>query len=155
MTNRVAKAADQRKVSLADAVAEHAEYADAPPPLLNSAPLLMRLEHGLRFVNDDLETLQPRLGAAAVVGDSYSGRNSHGTKSIWLSAAAWEGIATIIRQTPKWHRHSVATFLEVLHSSLPHDDGIGGLLAEVIDEVENDPYAEMTEADVKDYDLVW
>jgi hypothetical protein len=128
---------------------------DSEEPLAAAPPLLMRFMPDLRFADDELTALQPKLGASVVVGDGYTGRNERSTKTVWLPAAAWQGMATIIRQTPDWWRHDVAAFLEVLHGSFGGNDPLRGLLAEVIDEVRRDPYTDISEDDRDAFDFVW
>jgi hypothetical protein len=50
-------------------------------------------------------------------------RNSSGTRIIWLTAAAWQGLAVIIRQTPDLGREDVATLLDIV-TSAAHDSAI-------------------------------
>jgi hypothetical protein len=125
-----------------------------PRPLANAAPLLLRLEHSIRFANDETHELQPNIGASAVVGDSLSGRNFSGTRTGWLTAAAWQGLAVLIRQTPDWRREDVAAFLDVVTSAV-HDSAIAGLLAEAVCEVRHDPYKDVPESAAHEYDFSW
>lgn len=124
-------------------------------PLAGAPPLLLRLEPGVRFVDEDAVNLQPRMGAAAVVGSGYAGRGAEQTRKIWLSAAAWDGIAAVVRQTPKWHRENVATFLELIEACLHPSEAFAGLLAEVIDEVRTDPYTGVGRSSRVGIDFIW
>lgn len=146
MTNRVAKAAD---------TTENNPELAAPLPLDGAPPLLLRLQHSLKFCNDDTETLQPKIGASAVVGAGFSGRREQTTKTVWLTATQWQGLATIVRQTPNWYRHDVAQFLEALNSCMGADDPLTGLLAEAIAEVRHDPYTDIPESGRDGLDFVW
>ena len=120
-------------------------------PLQDARPLLLRLEHGVHFTHDDQEKLQPRVGAEVVV------RRHPGAEvqRVWLSAAAWEGVGTLVRQTPDHSREGVATLLEVLHSAIPASDAIYALLGEIIEEVRNDPYGHVAEPDRSAYAFHW
>jgi hypothetical protein len=126
---------------------------DAPAPA-SRQPLLLRLQPRTLFRHDDSHALQPRLGASVVVGRPFS-RTSEEKYTVWLPAAVWEGIGSIIRQTPRWHRPGVAEFLEVLVGELPADDGIAGLLYEMVDEVRDDPYGDVPEDPSDEFDFAW
>jgi hypothetical protein len=158
MSNRVAKAAasvNNTANSVTPPPATPPPADERSEPLADAPPLLLRLEHSISFRNDDLEVLQPVIGASVIVGHGYSGRRSSETRTVWLPAVAWEGIATIIRQTPVWYRPCVALFLEVLHGNLGPNDGLTGLLSEIIDEVRQDPYGDVPEADPDTFDFDW
>jgi hypothetical protein len=158
MTTR-ANAAD--KISKASAATPgNPETTDTQPtaqperlPLADAKPLLFRLEHSLLFDNEDSYALQPKIGASCQVGDSMLGRRSKGTHTVWLPAAAWEGMATIIRQTPEWQRQNVALFLEIVASNLTTP--IAGVLLELVEEVTNDPYKDVPETGRAGLDFVW
>ena len=122
-------------------------------PLADAKPLLFRLELSVLFGLEDSHALQPKIGASCQVGDSSAGRQSKGTETVWLPAAAWEGMATIIRQTPDWQRENVATFLQIVASNLTAP--IGGVLLEMVDEVKNDPYKDVPETDRAAFDFIW
>jgi hypothetical protein len=79
-------------------------------------------------------------------------RNSSGTRIIWLTAAAWQGLAVIIRQTPDLGREDVATLLDIVTSAV-HDSAIAGLLAELVGEVRHDPYKDVPESDAHEYNF--
>src|SRR5258708_4603821 len=149
MTTRANRAADKRLPkaveNVASAATNHTVDTDSPavqqserPPLADAKPLLLRLEHSVIFANDDSLTLQPKIGATCKVGNSELGRHSEGTETVWLSAPVWQGIATIIRQTPDMQRANVAAFLEIVAFSLT--TSIAGVLHEMVDEVKSDPY---------------
>ena len=125
----------------------------APRIDATAQPLLLRLEHSIRFSNDDLEQLQPVFGASVVVRHDLP--SDEAAKTVWLSAAAWQGLATIIRQTPNWHRNNVATFFEVLHFVMPMDSALSDLLTEAIREIRADPYGAVSETDRDDHDFIW
>jgi len=124
-------------------------------PLNDAPPLLLRLEPSVLFKNDDLDVLQPQLGASTTVGLGMFGRHAKETGTIWLPAAAWDGIALIIRQTPDWHRENVAAFLNIVASHMGGKDVLTGLLEELVDEVRSDPYKDVPESTPADFDFVW
>lgn len=139
-----------RANSAADTASTNIETPQAEPA--TRPPLLLRLEHGVRFASDNTQTLQPRIGASVRVGHD----KPKGPKSVWLSADAWTGLGTIIRQTPDWHRAHVAEFLKVLDSSIaPTSAAVAYLLDEVIAELENDPYTDVTEDTSDEFDYAW
>jgi hypothetical protein len=121
-------------------------------PLASAAPLLLRLEPSILFKNDDLDVLQPQLGASVTAGLGMFGRHSKETGTIWLPAAAWDGMALIIRQTPNWHRENVATFVA---SHMGGKDVLTGLLEELVEEVRSDPYGDVPESTPNDFDFAW
>src|SRR6266849_1777826 len=101
-------------------------------------PLLDRLVPSVVVKNIDAEKTQPCIGASVMI------RGVHGEPlTVWLPAAAWEGMAAVIRQTPIHLRPSVAAFLEVLHACLVVGDPLERLVDELVGEVDRDPYGEM------------
>jgi len=105
------------------------------------------------FGHDEGDVLQPKFGASCQVGDSALGRQSTGTDTVWLPAAAWEGMATIIRQTPDWQRQNVALFLEIVASNLTAS--IAGVVIEMVDGVKDDPYRGVPESDRGAFDFIY
>jgi hypothetical protein len=112
--------------------------------------VLNRLVPSMLSSNIDAEQTQPRIGASVTL------RGDHDEPlTVWLSAAAWEGAATLIRQTPDQCRCEVVEFLKVLHSSVIVGTPLDLLVSEVIREVRHDPYGDMPEDSLKTYDFQW
>src|ERR1700687_1949755 len=113
-------------------------------------PLLNRLVPSILNGDIDARQTQPQFGASVTVAVYRDG-----LKTVWLPAAAWEGVATLIRQTPDHCRPAVALFLTILHTDMAADDPLYGVLGELIGEVARDPYGDMPTADPKLFDLHW
>jgi hypothetical protein len=113
-------------------------------------PLLDRLVPSILNGDIDARQTQPQFGASVTVA---VWRNE--LKTVWLPAPAWEGIATLIRQTPEHCRPAVALFLTILHMDMAANDPLYGVLGEVISEIEHDPYGEMPASDSKAFDFHW
>jgi hypothetical protein len=127
-----------------------AELLKSSAALPETRPLLHRLVPSVVVSNIDAEQTQPRIGASVTL------RGIRGEPlTLWLSAAGWEGVATLIRQTPTQCRSGVVEFLEVLHSSLDIGEPLARLLAELIGEVDHDPYGTMPEDDRKSFEFQW
>jgi hypothetical protein len=120
----------------------------APQP--ETRPLLDRLVPSILNGDIGAHQTQPQFGASVTV-TVYPSL----PKTAWLPAAAWEGVATLIRQTPDHCRPAVALFLTILHMDMAADDPLYGVLGEVISEVERDPYGEMPASDSKSFDFHW
>src|SRR6266511_157726 len=103
MKNRVADAAETITASAEQSAQQQAE---TPTPRM---PLLLRLEPSIRFQDADAVAPQPVLGASTVLVDPMWPQG--GSSSVWFPARVWDGIATIIRQTPDHLRPSVVEFL--------------------------------------------
>jgi hypothetical protein len=118
-------------------------------------PLLNRLVPSILNGDIDARQTQPQFGASVTV-TVYGGvgRNKD-PRTVWLPAAAWEGVATLIRQTPNHCRSAVGMFLTILEMNMAGDDPLQGVLKEVITEIESDPYGEMPADDHQSFDFHW
>jgi hypothetical protein len=132
---------------ISDAVAEFAEYADAP----KLPPILQRLTPMIISRYLDAPKTQPQIGATLQVVDTHKGE----VKTIFFPGDVWFGIATLIRQTPDHLRSGVAEFLKVLHMQLDSTDATYFLMVELIEEVEHDPYGEWPEIPPNTFDANW
>jgi hypothetical protein len=112
-------------------------------------PLFNRLVPSIVTTDSEAEKTQPTIGASVTV--SY-GREA---KTVWLPAAAWEGAATLIRQTPTHCRAAVAALLTVVHANLPGNEPVYLLLGELISEIEHDPYGELPAYGHDSFDYLW
>ena len=118
-------------------------------------PLLSRLAPSIINGDIDARQTQPQIGASVTVSVYGGVGHNDEPKTAWLPAAAWEGVATLIRQTPNHCRPAVALFLTILHMDMAANDPLYGVLGEVISEVERDPYGEMPADDHKSFDFHW
>jgi len=109
------------------------------------------------ILNGDIDArqTQPQFGGCVTVHVYGGPEHPKDPKTVWLPAAAWEGVATLIRQTPNHCRASVALFLTILHMDLAGDDPLYGLLGELIAEIQNDPYGESPAEGHTAFDFHW
>ena len=114
-------------------------------------PILDRLVPSTVIQNVDSDRNMPSIGASLEVPDRSS---DGGRKTVWLTAQAWEGVMTLIVQTPDRYRESVAQFLELVESDLATGSPLDLLLTEIIAEVRHDPYGELPQTP-KTHDFTW
>ena len=114
-------------------------------------PILERLVPSTVIQNADCERNMPVIGATLELPVPYCDGER---KTAWLSAQAWEGVMTLIVQTPDRYRESVAQFLELVESDLSTGSPLHLLLTEIIAEVRHDPYGELPQTP-KTHDFTW
>jgi len=116
-------------------------------------PILDRLVPSTVIQNVDRDRNMPSIGATLEVPVPYCDGER---KTVWLSAQAWEGVMTLIVQTPDRYRPAVAEFLEVVVSDLATSSPLELLLNEIITEVRDDVYADkLPQTPIDTYDLSW
>src|ERR1700730_5600447 len=81
-------------------------------------PLLNRLAPSILNGDIDARQTQPQFGASVTVSVYGGVGRPNDPRTVWLPAAAWEGIATLIRQTPNHCRPAVALFLTILEMNM-------------------------------------
>lgn len=121
-----------------------------PEPRKHPRSLLDQLELSVRYVKDDTRRLQPKIGGKVVLersGEEYA---------LWLPADVWQGIASIICQTPNHHRAAVAMFLTLIETFLGQDaEPLRVLVEEIGREVVQQEYEFIPEDDRNEFDVCW
>jgi hypothetical protein len=109
-------------------------------------PLLDRIELSIRYMHDDTRRLQPKIGGKVKL--ERFGR----TFTVWLPADVWQGIASIICQTPDHHRGAVA----MVETHLGTDnEALLALIEQIGREVVQDAYVGIPQDDFSEFDLCW
>jgi hypothetical protein len=95
-------------------------------------------------------TVQPQIGATIEV-DCHDGTS----KSIWLQAKCWDGIAALITQIAQENQDGVAEFLEALQFHIDPKHPLYLLLNEVINEMRSNPYGDLVNTPLDTHDWAW